>query len=180
MPPNSAHLLLKWGIGEFLQEKVVEPTSIKFRRWKNGAEIGCTRLFPEHRQKFNAPYYVVHRAHFHDALHRLALKLGAKVEIDAKVQEYDPEIPSITLANGQTYTADLIVAADGEQALRFALPMLIFVTGIKSTARKVVVGDNIPPRKTGFAAYRATVDVDKIKADPNIAWVVEQPNINLW
>lgn len=68
---------------------------------------------PDHRWNFDAPYYVIHRAHFHGALHKLALKLGAKVKIASRVQEYDPETPSITLSDGQTQTADLIIAADG-------------------------------------------------------------------
>ena len=54
------------------------------------------------------------------------------------------------------------------------------VLGIKSEAREVVTGLSIPPTATGFAAYRANVDIDKIRQDPDIAWIVEQPNINLW
>lgn len=179
MPPNSARLLLKWGLGEFLENKVVEPTSIKFRRWQDGSEIGCTNLVPEHRTIFGAPYYVVHRAHFHDALHQLALKLGARIEINAKVQVYDAEAPSVTLLDGRIFTADLIVAADGENPVE-VLAKLMLASGIKSIARKIVVGREIPPKETGFAAYRATIDANKIRADPEIAWIVEQPNINLW
>ncbi|KAK5075318.1 hypothetical protein LTR64_001523 [Lithohypha guttulata] len=164
MPPNSARLLLKWGLGEYLDERVVEPTCITFRRWQNGAELSRTALVPDHRQKFGAPYYVVHRAHFHDSLHQLALKLGAKVKIASRVIEYDPETPSITLANGEVHYADLIVAADG----------------INSIARETVTGARTDSRNTGFAAYRATIDVDKIKADPEIAWIVEEAKINLW
>lgn len=33
---------------------------------------------------------------------------------------------------------------------------------------------------TGFAAYRATVDTDKMKADPSISWILETPNLNVW
>lgn len=113
MPPNSARLLLKWGLGEILQNQVVEPTSIKFRRWENGEEIGCTQLVPYHRVNFGAPYYVVHRAHFHDTLHKLALKLGIQIYINSRVHSYDPPSPAITLVDGKTYTADLIIAADG-------------------------------------------------------------------
>lgn len=113
MPPNSARLLLSWGLGEFLEQKVVEPTNIKFRRWKTGTEIGCTKLVPNHRQDFDAPYYVIHRAHFHEALHALALKSGANIKIASKVVEYNPEMPSITLQNSEIHTADLVIAADG-------------------------------------------------------------------
>jgi salicylate hydroxylase len=36
------------------------------------------------------------------------------------------------------------------------------------------------PQLTGFAAYRATVNVSKMLADPSIAWLVEKPTLNLW
>jgi chromosome condensin MukBEF complex kleisin-like MukF subunit len=52
---------------------------------------------------------------------------------------------------------------------------------VKSTARKLVPGgtDN-PPQPTGFAAYRATVNVEKMKADAEIAWLPEKPSLNIW
>ena len=53
--------------------------------------------------------------------------------------------------------------------------------GIKSLAREVVEPhiDHDPSFK-GFAAYRATVDVEKMRADPDLASLLEKPNINLW
>lgn len=58
---------------------------------------------------------------------------------------------------------------------------LLIIAGIKSAARQNILGgEELSPQDTGFAAYRATVDVEKMRADPDIAWIVEQPNINLW
>lgn len=116
MPPNSNRILLNLGIGEFLQDKVVTPVSKRLRRWQDGTELSRTGLVPEHQQRFGAPYYVVHRAHFHDSLHKLALKYGVKVQIDSQIVAYDAEAPSITLRNGEVYSADLIVAADGKNS----------------------------------------------------------------
>lgn len=106
-------MLAKWGVGRFLQGKVVEPESILFRRWENGEVIGNTRLKPDFRSSFDAPYYVVHRAHFHDALYRRALELGVKIVVGSRVTGYDVEAPSLILQDGSMHTADLIVAADG-------------------------------------------------------------------
>ena len=36
------------------------------------------------------------------------------------------------------------------------------------------------PESNGFAAYRATVDVQKMKLDPEIAWILEKPSLNIW
>lgn len=85
-----------------------------FRRWEDGAAIGYTKLVPEFQENFKAPYYVVHRAHFHEALYRRAVDLGVDIKIDSRVDIYDLEAPSVQVANGKVYHADLIVSADGE------------------------------------------------------------------
>lgn len=165
VPPNSSRLLLKWGLEPFFKDKVVEPATIGFRRWQNGNLIGLTRLVPDCRRAFDAPYYVVHRAHFQNAMNKLALDLGVEIHMNSGVARYDPDIPSLTLENGTTYSADLIVAADG----------------LRSEARKVVLqGKDQPPQRTGFAAYRAVVDVEKMRADPDVAWLLEKPGLNCW
>ncbi|KAJ4515685.1 hypothetical protein HRR75_003764 [Exophiala dermatitidis] len=174
IPSNSSRLLIKWGLRPFLESKVVTPADIAFRRWENGAVIGLTRLLPEFEENFDAPYWVVHRAHFHDAMYRLAVKLGVDVVINSKVVDYDIEKPSITIENGKTYTADLVVSSD---AYRFGGSN----TGLKSVARsKVLDGNDQAPRRTGFAAYRATVDVDKMKAHADTAEILAKPGLNLW
>ena len=43
--------------------------------------IICSKLVPDFRQNFGAPYYVVHRAHFHMALYKRALELGVDVKV---------------------------------------------------------------------------------------------------
>ena len=53
--------------------------------------------------------------------------------------------------------------------------------GIKSLARAVLLeGADVPPHATGFAAYRATVKVEKMRADPDISWLIEKPSLNIW
>lgn len=83
------------------------------RRWQNGKVIGRTRLDPDFKREFDAPYWVIHRAHFHEAMHALAVDLGVIVNLSSKVISYDVHGPSISLENGPTMSADLIVAADG-------------------------------------------------------------------
>ena len=87
---------------------------MSFLRWQDGRKIAYTKLVPEFRQNFKAPYYVVHRAHFHDAMLKLALHLGVTVCVDSKVDNYSADTASVKLTNGKTYTGDLVVAADGK------------------------------------------------------------------
>ncbi|EXJ57166.1 salicylate hydroxylase [Cladophialophora yegresii CBS 114405] len=165
IPSNSSRLLLRWGLRPFLGDKVVEPEDIKFRRWENGAPIGLTKLIPDFQENFDAPYYVVHRAHFHDAMYQLALQLGVEVQINSKVVDYDAEKPSITTEHDQSFTADLIICSDG----------------VKSVGRpKVLGGMDQPAQRTGFAAYRATVSVDEMRLHPELVELVAKPGLNLW
>ncbi|KAI5919535.1 hypothetical protein F4810DRAFT_687246 [Camillea tinctor] len=165
IPPNSGVLLERWGVMDHLRDRAVLPQTIRFRRWSNGNIIGLTKLLPEFEENFASPYRVVHRADFHSALHKRAIELGVKLLLNRRVVEYDPESPLVTLKDGTYMSADLIVAADG----------------IRSLAREIVNPGPIgAPKDTGFAAYRATVEFEKIKKFPELAWVMETPNINIW
>jgi flavin-dependent dehydrogenase len=92
---------------------VTEPETISFRRWESGNVIGLTKLIPNFRETFGAPYYVIHRANFHTALHRRVLDLGVKVKLAARVVKYEPQEGKVTLADGSVVLGDLIIAADG-------------------------------------------------------------------
>ncbi|KAH7191708.1 uncharacterized protein B0J16DRAFT_393636 [Fusarium flagelliforme] len=165
IPPNSARLLLKWGIGPYLEQYAIKPESMTFRRWENGEPIGYTKLDSDFAETYGAPYFVVHRADFHRALQSLAAKHGVEVITGSRVTDYDDTIPSALTSDGRQYTADLIVAADG----------------VKSRARPVVLGgQDPPPQRTGFAAYRAVVYTEDMKDDNNTSWLLERPGINIW
>ncbi|CAG9988599.1 unnamed protein product [Clonostachys byssicola] len=165
IPPNSSRLLLKWGLGPLFEGKAVEPRGITFRRWETGNAIGYTRLIPDFRSSFEAPYYVIHRAHLHEALHETAVKLGVTVKLNSRVTEYNEMVPSIKMQDGTILKSDLIVAADG----------------VKSAARKLILGkDNKDPIRTGFAVYRSTIDAQKMRDDPETATLLREPALNVW
>ncbi|KAF9887004.1 hypothetical protein FE257_010620 [Aspergillus nanangensis] len=165
VPPNSTRLLLKLGLGPYLEKQVTEPEAISFRRWETGKTIGHTKLIPEFRQTFKAPYYVIHRADLHSAMYKRALDVGVTIKLAAKIIDYNPQRPSIHLEDGSSYEADLVVAADG----------------IKSVARGILHSDiEKPLERPGFAAYRATVDVERMKSDPDMSWLLEKPSLNIW
>jgi salicylate hydroxylase len=98
-------------------------------------------------------------------MYRLALDIGVEVKINSKIERYESDAARVVLENGQIHSADLVVACDG----------------VKSEARKLVLeGVDKPPRMTGFAAYRATIDVEDMKRDPDTAALLRNPSLNLW
>ena len=165
VPPNSSRFLLQWGLGPYIEGKAMEPEAIRIRRWESGELISITKLCPEFQEIYGAPYFVVHRANFQLAMYELAMSLGINIRVNAGVKEYHSESPSVTLWNGETHSADFIVAADG----------------VKSEARKIVLGGrDQPPQQRGSAAYRAMVDTEVMRNDPELAWLLDVPGQNVW
>ena len=114
IPPNSSRILHDWGLGPRLDAVAVQLGAMIIRRWEDGKAIGFTDVGPKFRSMFHGPYYVIHRANFHEILHARAHELGVNIKLGSKVEVYDAGTPSVTLENGRLLTADLIVAADGE------------------------------------------------------------------
>ena len=55
------------------------------------------------------------------------------------------------------------------------------ISGIKSKARACIPGEAASkPVHTGFAAYRATVEASELSSDPDTAWLLEKPALNVW
>ncbi len=66
---------------------------------------------------------------------------------------------------GDTYTADLILGCDG----------------LKSYTRSAFLKGNDPgPAPTPYCAYRATVPIELLKQDPELAPLVEHQDLSVW
>ncbi|KAF4534938.1 Salicylate hydroxylase [Lasiodiplodia theobromae] len=186
IPPNATRLLLRWGVGPHLKPHVVEPDGSVFRRWEDGAVIGRAKLMPEVGRWFggdggdgggegSAPYWVVHRADYQRALFERAREVGVEVVFGRRVVRIDEGRGAVVWEgvgedggpDGREgeMLGDLVVAADG----------------IHSEGRKAVLGDrDQPPVLTGLAAYRATIPAEKIKNDPDTAWMMDSYIQNGW
>lgn len=83
-----------------------------FVRWQDGATI--TKLpFDNAVETHGAPYYLVHRADLHAGLMDAVTRAGVVVHTNQKVASYDFNVPSATTVDGKTWSADMIVCADG-------------------------------------------------------------------
>ena len=104
---------MRWGVEKYLEGLTVEPDSLDTRRWKTGDVIGRLHFKPLMRETYNAPYWQIHRADFHYALKQAALESGADIKVGCTVVDFDVELPSLTLENGEVVKPEFIVAADG-------------------------------------------------------------------
>ena len=164
LTPNSTKYFWKWGLGPAILEHSVLPGSFNVRRGKDGELLGRVP-FDGFEGRYGGPYIVIHRADIHRILHEHAIKAGAQLRLNSRVMQYDFEGGGVTLSDGEEVYADLVVAADG----------------INSFARKSFVGDEEgETEKTGWAAYRTMAPVDKIRANPQTAHLVQEHSCNCW
>lgn len=113
--------------------------------------------------KWGAACFSVHRVDLHNELLRLATSedaAGSKpvtLRLGQQVVGGSPD-GSITLKDGSSHTADLIVAADG----------------LHSALRDVVLKDNTKaPSPSGLSAFRFMIDTKVLEDDPNLAKLLE-------
>jgi salicylate hydroxylase len=113
---------------------------------------------------YGAPYCNVHRADYHDLLVAKCRSLGVEVLLGSHVAHADLSAPSITLANGTTLTADLVIGADG----------------LKSKLRALLLNRPSPPYLTGDLAYRILISAAKMREDPDLVELATTPMFNIW
>lgn len=161
--PNLTRQLIRWGLAKRLQEVVVKPEALTFRRWCTGETLAWTQWGDSMEKNYGAPYYHIHRADFHRMMYDLA-EPHVNIRTNCRVVAMDPSIPSLTLRSGEVVRADLVIGADG----------------LKSTTRKYVVGEPDEPTPTGDAAYRAVIPTEILLADPDLRGLVETPEMVGW
>jgi salicylate hydroxylase len=148
LSPNASRILIKLGLGPALRRVVTEPERVVVRAIRSGKPIGAVALGPFMRERFEAPYWVVHRADLQtillDAVRSepsIRLVMGRTVE----AVENSPSQASLTWVSAggarEALTADVIVGADG----------------VWSKVRQAL-GDEKPPTYRGSIAWRATLE----------------------
>ncbi|KAH8658033.1 salicylate hydroxylase [Xylariales sp. PMI_506] len=162
VPPNSSRLLIRWGVDMENMKKSVSHR-YHFIRWADGNTIAKVP-FNDIVETHGAPYYLVHRADLHEGLMTAARNAGVKILADKRVTSYDFDAPSATTQDGETFTADLVIGADG----------------IKSICRPLLTGQPDIPRDTGDVAYRILVPAEKLLADPELAPLITDPCTTSW
>lgn len=113
--------------------------------------------------QYGAPFVDLHRVDLQRALYTRAVDLGVKFVLGQRVESIDFTEPSVKTVSGNSYAADLVVAADG----------------LWSRCRDCFLGTKDAPVPTGDLAYRIVLSVDQIHDEKLRAWV-QNPEVHFW
>jgi hypothetical protein len=101
--------------------------------------------YPKNSEK---PMYNGHRADFHRVLYEYACALGIPIHLGKHVASYHEDMKSgkawVMTEEGEIFKGDVVVGADG----------------VRSRARKLVLGFDDKPVSSGYAIYRAWFNVE--------------------
>lgn len=165
--PNSSRVLQSWGMKDALDKYSTKPSRVNMLHWKG--EVISHMDFEESALRYPGTFYWdFHRANLHRCLLDRAIELGATIKTKARVLDVQPSFDgsnaTLTLENGESYTTDLVIGADG----------------INSHLREIMVGHEDPPTLTGDLAYRLLLSTKDMLKDPELASFVTDPQVNYW
>ncbi|CAH0054427.1 unnamed protein product [Clonostachys solani] len=120
--------------------------------------------------EYHHPWQLSHRVDLHEALKMAATSpdlvgIPAKLHLSSRILSCEPQNGSIIFENGGSRAGDLVIAADG----------------VHSTLRPLVSGENIPAFPSGGCAFRFLVPIEKVRANPLTAPLVQKSgDFQIW
>ncbi|KAI1340256.1 FAD/NAD(P)-binding domain-containing protein [Xylariaceae sp. FL0016] len=153
--PNAGRIFHRWANGDVTRR--MRPLSIDLRKYGfnihkyDTGEIVINQKTPEY--SVEAPNFNGHRGELHEVVFSHAKDdLGIPIHLGQKILNYfeDEKESGIVLASGEKVTADVVLAADG----------------VRSKARKIVLGYEDKPKSSGYAVWRAWFSNEEMLADP--------------
>ncbi|KAI1628322.1 putative salicylate hydroxylase [Exophiala viscosa] len=124
-----------------LMNKAIQPEALQVRRYDNGKILHVRQGRDKMVAKYGSPWFVIHRADYHEVMLDEAKRLGVEIRLGCNVESLDFGHTEVVLDHGERLNADVIVGADG----------------LWSTTRETLLERPSPPHETGDLAYRATL-----------------------
>ncbi|HJU31058.1 MAG TPA: FAD-dependent monooxygenase [Hyphomicrobiaceae bacterium] len=149
--PNGSRILIGLGLGEAMRRVVAEPAGKEVRLWNTGETWNLFDLGRDCRERFGAPYWMVHRGDFHRVL-REAVEAASpgSVHLSSRAvacRERERTI-ALQLADGREVEGNVVIGADG----------------VHSRMRAHLF-DAARPRFTGLMAWRGVVPIERLPAE---------------
>ena len=155
--PNCTRILRAYGLLDEAKQRGVLPVNMVMKDALDGTVLTSLDL-KDMERRYGTPYMVIHRTDLHDLFLAACRDTGVDLRTSQHVTAYEntstgsaepgnaePAGARVRLADGTSYEARLVVAADG----------------LHSVARRQLVGDE--PVNSAFVAYRGAVPMEKVR-----------------
>lgn len=166
LAPNALEVLDYLGVKEEILKVSVLPKRLVLKDVYTAKELATLDLGEEFQKEFGQPYVVLHRSDLHRVLFEACQKIDNikffNNQIIQKSEQNDGTV-TITNQNGETYTAEAVIGADG----------------LKSKIRQNFSDDE--PVNSTYVAYRGTIPIAEVSEDLDlddvIMWI--GPNLHM-
>jgi salicylate hydroxylase len=159
LAPNATRVLDRLGLLEQLMEVGVLPRRLLFRNALTGKPLTSFDLTDGFRERYGAPYVVLHRSDLLSILVEACTAEGVELlpEQDVQAVTDHGDRVSVDCKSGARHDGGVLIAADG----------------LHSRTRGLFSDD--APICSGYVAYRGTMDIGQVRqqVDPDdvVAWI---------
>ncbi|KAF9644987.1 FAD/NAD(P)-binding domain-containing protein [Thelephora ganbajun] len=171
VPPNMSKILTEWGLGEELKAKTRPCRQAAFDDLRTNENIGAILWRDEIIAETGGDFLLMHHADLHEMLLRIALEAGVEIRYGARVAQVIPgeELPQddipYRLVNGEIFTADVIIGADGSRSI------------VREILLKPGQDHGV---ESGYTIYSTDVDTETMDKDPLLKQLVDDQDWHIW
>jgi salicylate hydroxylase len=158
---------------DMLEPYATKPKQVNFLGWK-GNIISSMNAHESAAKYPGSFYWDFHRANLHRCLYDRAVELGAVVHVNSRV------VDVVTGVGDTGDQAKVILDGKGTGRKEMECDLVVGADGINSKLREVMLGSSDPPTPTGDLAYRLLLSTKAMLADPELASLVTDPQVNYW
>ncbi|MCJ1287285.1 hypothetical protein MMC26_006633 [Xylographa opegraphella] len=161
--PNTTGILKQWGLLAHIISHSVELQYLQLRSYRDGAVISASQIDPQMKTAYGVPYLAIHRADLAQVLLENAEMLGVRTRFGAQIIEVDPLRPSIKLADGEQFSCDFILGADG----------------LHSMCRELIPGQAQQPFFPGDIAFRIVLPISDLIESKELIELTQRPAVQI-
>ncbi|KAI0731120.1 FAD/NAD(P)-binding domain-containing protein [Earliella scabrosa] len=169
VPPNFSKLLRQWVGEEELTRLSIPCVGTPFNNLRTGENVGYLHWKPAVMAETGGQFLMMHHEDIIQLLYKLATDAGAKVHFNSEVTSIHQGSdavpnPSVSLASGEVFTADILIGADGS----------------RSMVREVVLDEDDDAKPGGLTVYTSIVDAELMHDDPELRALLDADEFPIW